>query len=94
MATKMDILRDELATAQAKAAALEEQIDGLWMTECGLSCTGCGSELPTEGDFADHFVLPTSSILNRWLNLGECPNSEKGKAIIQVTRNYTANLVV
>lgn len=92
MATKMDILRDELVTAEAKALALREQIDGLAATPCGLSCA-CGKVLDTEADFASHFVLPQSSIWHRWLNLGECPNSEKGKAIIENTRNYTANLV-
>jgi hypothetical protein len=33
------------------------------------SCSCCGTPLPTEADFAKHFVLNDL----RFLNLGECP---------------------
>ena len=35
-----------------------------------LTCSGCGTPLPTEGDFARHFIVTN----RRLLNLGECPN--------------------
>lgn len=92
MATKWDILQDRLAQAEATAAALRSQIDGLVRTPCGLSCS-CGDTFDTEADFAAHFVLPMSSILNNWLNLAECPFSEKGKAIIEHTAKFTASLI-
>jgi hypothetical protein len=38
-------------------------------TPCGLTCSGCGTLLPTEADFAQHFTIKDE----RFLNLGECP---------------------
>lgn len=81
MTTKMDVLRDRLIQAEATAVALRNQIDGLWATNCGLQCSGCGEVLDTEGDFASHFVLPQISIMQNTLNLGECPYTERGQAI-------------
>lgn len=40
-------------------------------TECGLLCDRCREHLPTEGDFARHFVIPDA----KYLNLGDCPHS-------------------
>jgi hypothetical protein len=34
-----------------------------------MRCVRCRMELPTEGAFARHFVVPDE----RYLNLGECP---------------------
>lgn len=82
MTTKMDILRDELTEAEAKAAALREHIDGLAATSCGLTCGGCGKVLDTEADFADHFVISRYNQRMHYLNLGECPHTEKGQIIL------------
>lgn len=50
----------------------------------------CGFRLDTELDFASHFVLADA----RYLNLGECPNSDKGRAIIsRGTRNIPSYTV-
>lgn len=68
--TKWDVLvsrRDELA-AQLEAA--NRELRGLEITRCGLTCSGCGTYLETEADFAKHFVIPDI----RYLNLGNCPN--------------------
>jgi hypothetical protein len=46
--------------------------------ECNLPCSGCGAQLTTEGDFARHFVIRETA----FLNLGECPKTPKGRAII------------
>src|SRR4051812_18925499 len=75
--TKWSILHDRLDEAQAVVNQLRAQLDGLDNTPCGLTCTGCGQKLDTEGDFARHFIVPDS----RYLNLGDCPNSPRVKAV-------------
>lgn len=47
-------------------------------TPCELPCTACGEMLESEGDFARHFVIRETL----YLNLGECPETDKGRAII------------
>lgn len=59
----------------------DDQMEGLDATPWGLTCSGCDTLLVTEGDFARHFVLPDAT----FLNLGECPNTERGRGLI--TRN-------
>lgn len=56
----------------------EDQVAALDKTPCGLSCSGCQTLLVTEGDFARHFVLADAT----YLNLGECPNTEKGRRVV------------
>ena len=46
---------------------------GLDVTRCGIKCSGCGTELATEGDFARHFTVPDA----RYRNLGDCPKSRR-----------------
>lgn len=69
MATKYSILTDRLATLRAEVEKAEAYLASLDRTPCGLDCSGCGTRLATEGDFARHFTVPDS----RYLNLGECP---------------------
>ena len=78
----MDILRDRLTEAEAKAQALRAQIDGLANTPCGAKACSCGTTFETEADFAEHFVISRINRMNNHLNLGECPHSEKGQIII------------
>ncbi len=40
-------------------------------TPLNIRCSGCGTNLATEGDFARHFVLLHG---RQYLNLGRCPN--------------------
>lgn len=68
--TKWTILSDRLAKAREACADAEQALYGLDGTPCGLTCSGCGKFLETEGDFARHFTVPDS----RYLNLGECPS--------------------
>lgn len=82
MTTKMDILRDELTEAEAKAAALRSYIDGLAATPYRGGECGCGVTFETEADFAEHFVISKYNQRMRYLNLGECPFSEKGEIIL------------
>ena len=48
------------------------ELEALDRTRCELTCDHCGTFLPTEGDFARHFVIPDA----RYLNLGNCPHNE------------------
>jgi hypothetical protein len=38
----------------------------------GHPCSGCGIELPTEGAFARHFIVPDT----QYKNLGYCPTNQ------------------
>lgn len=58
-------------------------------TVSGYVCTGCGIALPTNGAFYRHFVIPDA----RWLNLGECPTTEKGKAITHTSGLFFQTLI-
>jgi hypothetical protein len=51
---------------------LTREIDGLKHTDCNLVCSGCGTTLATEWDFASHFVIPDE----QFLNLGGCPTRD------------------
>lgn len=69
--TKMDVLRERAEFLEAEAAKARAYIDGLAMTNCGLTCSGCGTLLRTEADFASHFIVRDEN----YLNLGGCPNA-------------------
>lgn len=73
MRTKYTILQERLAKAQAEADSLRNQIEGMDATTCGLTCSGCGTVLDTEGDFARHFYIKKFDEMNNFLNLGSCP---------------------
>lgn len=42
-------------------------------------CTGCGTPLETEADFAQHFHIPDE----RYINLGYCPHTERGRELME-----------
>jgi hypothetical protein len=66
--TKADLISaDELAALDRTPIA--PRPDGRPMR-----CVRCRKELPTEGDFARHFVIPDP----RLLNTGWCPNRPRG----------------
>lgn len=68
--TKMDILEERALFLKAELDKADAYLNGLFMTNCGLTCNGCGTLLETEADFAAHFIIPDA----RFLNLGGCPN--------------------
>lgn len=74
MRTKWEILQDLREEATRKLARLEAEIK--WLEETPFtangtgSCSGCDQVLPTEADFAKHYVVPDE----RYYNLGYCPS--------------------
>lgn len=85
--TKWGIKEAELHTALVNrdwktAHDTAAQLAGLVMTNCGLTCETCSTELLTEADFARHFVINFHNRMVGHLNLGECPMSDKGGSII------------
>lgn len=78
--TKYDILATRIAKAEKQIAIWRSQIEN--PAPLGAPCGGCGEILETESDFAKHFVIGASAQLQDTLNLGECPHTDKGKAII------------
>ena len=70
--TKYEILTARAAELREEALRIENTLAGMEML-CGLSCGGCGTVLETEADFAKHFIVTDE----RFLNLGECPNSSR-----------------
>lgn len=77
MRSKYIILQERLANAEAEATRLRNQIEGLDNTPCGLDCSGCGTLLVTEGDFARHFAVSKFDEFNNHLNLGSCPHRDR-----------------
>lgn len=73
MRTKYTILRERLETLEAEAAKARRYLEGLEMTNCNLTCHGCGELLKTEGEFARHFYVKQIDEINNLLNLGSCP---------------------
>lgn len=63
----------------------QDRLDGLDKQAFGGTCSGCGTRLETEGDFARHFLIRDAT----YLNLGECPHTPKGEALAEVG---TANI--
>jgi hypothetical protein len=72
--TKWDILQSRLAVLEAEVRDRQEYLAGLDRTPFTANgtgrCSSCGEQLPTEGDFARHFIV----LDERFINLGECPN--------------------
>lgn len=66
--TKDEIIRERVAFLVREANRLVAGLDD--QTPCGLRCSGCGTMLETESDFAKHFIITDEA----YLNLGECPN--------------------
>lgn len=66
MTTKADLI-----TAQELAALDRTPIPARPNREA-MRCVRCRVELPTEGAFARHFVIPDA----RYLNLGNCPTKK------------------
>lgn len=69
MRTKAEILTAKREFLAAELEKVNQEILGLSVTDCNLTCDGCGTVLPTEWDFASHFLIPDE----RYLNLGGCP---------------------
>jgi hypothetical protein len=81
MATKWDILQARLQLAKEEVANREAEIEWLETTPLWapgsfaaqpMRCGTCGTELPTEAAFAQHYVVPDP----RYLNLGHCPTKD------------------
>jgi hypothetical protein len=75
--TKWDHLLKEYNEALQKATELAAQMNGMEATPCGLTCSGCGTVLETEADFAKHFTVKRIDQINNHWNLGECPERMK-----------------
>jgi hypothetical protein len=63
-ATKWDMLGD-------RTRAYLERVPTRREYEPVMTCSACNTPLPTEADFARHFVLPDL----RYWNLGDCPDA-------------------
>jgi hypothetical protein len=75
--TKLDALNAKRDALMRELYDLHRTIEGLAKTPCNLTCEGCGTVLPTEADFAAHFVIPHVNLINDFLNLAECPKADK-----------------
>lgn len=72
--SKWEILTARANEMREKLERLESEIRGLEMTKTpNTVCTGCGTPLPTERDFAGHFLIPNEYLLNT----GYCPNNRR-----------------
>lgn len=80
--SKYNLLEAELVKMEEEVARRRRELDGLESTPCGYPCSACGTVLETELDFAQHFVVAQIDRMNRHFNLGECPNTERGRNII------------
>lgn len=67
--SKWSILQARADAMREEVYLLERQLEGFDQTKCGLTCSGCGEYLETEGDFGRHFMV----INRQHLNLGNCP---------------------
>jgi hypothetical protein len=79
--TKWQILEARRDGLRASADAIEDEL--AWMARTPFTangtgeCSTCRTPLPTEGDFARHFLVDDE----RYLNLGSCPN--RGTAAVE-----------
>lgn len=71
--TKWEILTARRMELRRALSDMDRTLSGLENTTCGLTCSGCGTVLATEADFAQHFIVTDE----RYLNLGDCPNSKR-----------------
>lgn len=76
--SKWEILEERAHSLETMAKVIRRDME--WMEETALEveCSGCGTAIHTEADFAKHFVVTNN---NGHLNLGECPFTEKGKRL-------------
>ncbi len=89
MRTKFEILQARHAELRAAANAVQNEIYGLDRTPCNLMCD-CGEQFTSEGDFAQHFIIPDE----RFLNLGECPIKDANKKMRPSTGTVPAERYV
>jgi len=78
-ATKWDLMTAQVEALEEMAASIKHRLEGLDNTDCGLTCSGCGTYLDTEGDFARHFTVSRHDQMAGRLNLGECGTKVSGK---------------
>lgn len=84
--TKWDVLTERRQEAFKKFQELDNQINGLEATPCGLRCSGCNTLLETEADFAQHFIVAPFDIANNNLNLGNCPVTLKAERQAEIDK--------
>lgn len=80
--SKFEILSAELAVMEAEVAKKRAYLNAILEQPLGISCGACGENLKTEADFQRHFVISRMNRIQGYLNLGECPRTEKGRNII------------
>lgn len=73
--TKADALWAKKEALEATLKSVMDEIGGLQLTPCGLSCSGCGEYFESEYDFAAHFTIKRQDLIADRLNLGDCPKS-------------------
>jgi hypothetical protein len=84
MRTKWDILLARQAQLAADLDRLTREINGLARTPFGKPCSGCGTVLANEAEFAAHFVVPDE----RYMNLGNCPMKQGRDTVATVRTMY------
>jgi hypothetical protein len=83
MATKWDLLQDDLVAALDAVHRAQREIEYLENTPCldsegqPIKCVVCGTAFQTEADFAKHFVVPDS----QYRNLGTCPHAGEDRTL-------------
>lgn len=79
--TRMKAINEALEELRTAVSELE----GLADQPCQLTCGGCNAAFADEADFARHFVISKTNRMSGYLNLGECPDEAKGKAIVEAS---------
>lgn len=73
--SKWDHLQLQLAKRIKEITRLTDELAWMERTPFSGECTGCGESLPTEADFAKHFLVSDP----RYLNVGYCPKEENNE---------------
>jgi hypothetical protein len=85
--SKWDIMNDQYERLDKEAKALLAEILGMQRTPFTANgtgkCSSCGDVLPTEADFAKHFLVEDE----QFLNLGYCPKARLDKQLQKLAEN-------